>query len=441
MAPVRYLIVGTGATGLSCARFLSQQGAAFDFYDTRRREQIDSQALSAFAPAQVFAQTPPDLANYQVVLLSPGVSIEHPLIRQAQALGIAIWGDVELFARHVTQPVIAITGSNGKSTVTSLVGHVLKMAGVKAAVGGNLGRPALDLLDEDAAVYVLEISSFQMESVSSLAPLSACVLNVSPDHLDRHGSMARYAQLKLNLLKQAAHVIYNRQDPWVMGEGQQAAFGTNPPRTEQEYGVIETSQGLWLSRGETQLMPVDEIGVQGAHNWANVLAAWALMAPLGLPDAEIRRAVQTFESLPHRCELVAEVEGVLWIDDSKATNIGAMHTAVAGLGEAGKRILLLAGGQGKGQDFAPARAVIERYCQAVWVFGEAAPDLMRAWQGACPVFEVADMPSALALAKASAQAGSVVLLSPACASFDQFSGYAHRGEVFKAWVKAEVCRA
>jgi UDP-N-acetylmuramoylalanine--D-glutamate ligase len=357
----------------------------------------------------------------------------------AKERGLSVWGDIELFARQVNQPVIAITGSNGKSTVTSLVGHILQQAGVKVAVGGNLGKPALDLIAPDVSVYVLEISSFQMESVESLKPFAACVLNVSPDHLDRHGTLAAYAQLKLNLLKDAAHVIYNRQDPWILGLGLQSAFGTDRPRTEIEYGLVKQAEDFWCVLGEEPLMPVSEIPLQGLHNWANVLAAWALIAPLGVSDEAIRAGVQSFEALEHRCQFVAEVDGVLWINDSKATNIGAMETAIKGFGEAGRRVVLLAGGQGKGQDFSLSKEWVARYCDAVLLFGEDAPLLEKAWTGACSLLRFEKMADALVHANASATAGQVVLLSPACASFDQFSGYAQRGTQFMDWVKAEVC--
>jgi len=332
--------------------------------------------------------------------------------------------------------VIGITGSNGKSTVTTLVGEMALAAGLRAGIGGNLGTPALDLLDAQAQLYVLELSSFQLETTATLKLAAATVLNVSPDHLDRHGSIERYIAAKARVYAHAQTAVVNRDDRATHTGAHLArrivSFGLDVP-AQGHYGLLEHGGEPWLACGAERLLPLSALKIQGLHNAANALAALALADAADLPRAASLRALAAFRGLPHRCEWVAEQGGVTWINDSKGTNVGASLAALHGLKGP---LVWLGGGQGKGQDFTALRVPLQEKARAAIVFGEDAARIEHDLGGALPVHRVPDLSAAVAQARALAQKGDRVLLSPACASLDQFKNYEDRGRQFAAMVKA-----
>ncbi|WP_439645631.1 UDP-N-acetylmuramoyl-L-alanine--D-glutamate ligase [Candidatus Thiosymbion oneisti] len=438
------LILGLGKTGLSCARYLGNQGITVAVMDSRpappelavAREELPDLPLflGGFDPAVIRAA--------EQLIVSPGVSLREPPIAEAAARGVPVLGDIELFAQAVRAPVAAITGSNGKSTVTTLLGRMAHLAGVRAAVGGNLGQPALELLNDGVQLYVLELSSFQLESTRSLAPEAATVLNVSADHMDRYDSLADYAAAKARILSGARTAVLNLDNPQVRAMAgiadRDTGFSLGPPEQASDFGLIEHGGVSWIAhRGERRL-PVAEVAIRGRHNLANALAALAMGQACGLPEAAMLEALRTFRGLPHRTDLVATKGDIDWYDDSKGTNPGATVAALKGLVDpAGpRRAVLIAGGEGKGADFTPLVAVVERMARAVVLIGRDAPLIERVLDGRAKILRARDMIDAVRRALSAARPGDCVLLSPACASFDMFEDYAHRGRVFAAAVEA-----
>jgi UDP-N-acetylmuramoylalanine--D-glutamate ligase len=434
-AAARVLVVGLGKTGMSCARFLARRGAAVAVTDTRveppglddiRRELPDVALFLGGFDRSAFAAA-------ELIVVSPGVSIEEPAIREARARGVTVLGDIELFAQSAHAPVAAITGSNGKSTTTMLLGEMARIAGRRAAVGGNLGEPALDLLDPAVELYVLELSSFQLETTESLAPAVATVLNVSPDHMDRYPDLAAYAGAKARVLRGAEVAVLNRDDPLVTampGGCERRGFTLGEP-APGDFGVRQHAGAPWLCRGEEPLIRAAEVAIPGSHNRANALAALAMGDALGLPLEAMREALRGFRGLPHRTQLVAEIGGVRFYDDSKGTNVGATAAALEGFADAAPaRTVLIAGGDGKGQDFAALGPLLARTARCVVLIGRDAPLIEAVLDPATPRVRARDMAEAVRLAAAQARPGDQVLLSPACASFDMFRNYEHRGDVF-----------
>jgi UDP-N-acetylmuramoylalanine--D-glutamate ligase len=431
---VNRVVVGLGVTGLSCARYLRRRDLPFSVVDTRP----DAPGLEEFRRAMpevpVYAgDYPPGLvAAAAELVVSPGVAMDAPLVEQARAAGVSIVGDIDLFVREAAAPVVGITGSNAKSTVTELVGQMARDAGLNVGVGGNLGTPALDLLDPERALYVLELSSFQLERAGELGLAVATVLNITPDHLDRHGSMPRYHLAKHRIFRGCRKVVVNGDDPLtipLLGPGVEVISWRLGKPQQQGFGVVEEAGEETLCHGLTPLLPSRELGLVGRHNVANALAALALGYAAGLPLAGMVATLRRFKGLPHRCQQVAKLGGVSYVNDSKGTNIGAAIAALEGMG-AGRNILLIAGGQGKGADFSLLQPAVARHCKLVLLLGEDAPAMQAALEGHAPVTRVASMEEAVTIAAARAGAGDVVLLSPACASFDMFTGYANRGDVF-----------
>ena len=438
----RTLIVGLGRTGYSVARFLAARGEPFGVLE-QRRAQPNLKRLRALCPeVEVRHEALSDaaVAGYERVILSPGVapgpiatSVEKPL------------GDIELFARQVAAPVLAITGSNGKSTVTALTGALLEAAGLDPVVAGNIGRPVLECLPPlgpPAPLYVLELSSFQLETTYSLKPAAALLLNLSPDHLDRYADFAAYCAAKARIFNGARRVVLNRDDgpSQVYFEGRPEAwsFGLDAPRDERQFGPIEVDGRLWLACGERRLLEAGRLILPGRHNLANVLAAFALLAAAGidLNDAVLDAATR-FAGLPHRCEAVAGPAG-RWINDSKATNVGATLAALAGLAEEGP-LILIAGGRGKGADFSPLGEALRTGVADVIVYGEDAAAIEAAIEharaGEAPnLIRVDDLRAAVAEAARRAAPGQTVLFSPACSSFDAFDNFERRGEAFRQLV-------
>lgn len=430
------LVAGLGASGISAVRYLLAEGAEVHAWDATRSPPRLAEISDKLDTKNIYSQenlTNIPYASYVAGVVSPGISLTHPLVKGLADAGVPVIGDIELFARAANAPVIGITGSNGKSTVTTLVGEMAKSAGWNVGVGGNLGTPALDLLKPDAQLYVLELSSFQLETTQSLHCKAATILNLSQDHLDRHLTMENYGAIKARIFASCEHAVVNREDAAVMALAPTDAvtFGVNVPAATH-YGLIDHHGELWLVVGDTPLAPQSALKIFGLHNAANALAALALADAAGIPRDASLKALRDFAGLPHRCEFVAETAGVAYFNDSKGTNVGSTLAAINGLPAP---ILWLAGGQGKGQDFSELREPLARKGRAAILFGEDAYRIEQDIAGALPVYQETDMYTALQRARDLARPGDRVLLSPACASFDQFTSYLDRGEKFRAAVK------
>jgi UDP-N-acetylmuramoylalanine--D-glutamate ligase len=433
------LVVGIGKTGLSCVPFLLKQGYTVEVVDTRVAPPLLPALQQAFprVPVHTGGLDPELLRRADLLVVSPGVSVHEPAIANA---GVEIVGDIELFARVARAPVLAITGSNGKSTVTALVGEMMQRAGFVTRVGGNIGIPALELIEPDEPdVYVLELSSFQLETTHSLKPRAAAVLNVSADHMDRYDDVEAYAAVKRRIFQGDGVMVLNADDPRVMAMAEPGRevvrFGLGEPHREQDYGVLLHEAEPWLARGEVPLLPASVLRIDGRHNIANVLAALALAEAAGVEPARAAEAAKAFSGLPHRCQVVSDAGGVRWIDDSKGTNVGAAMAALSGMD---RPVVWIAGGEGKDADFSHLRAVVAGHVRAAVLIGRDAALIERALGGVVPVYRAGDMPDAVRQAQGLAQVGDAVLLSPACASFDMFRNYEHRGEAFAEAVRERV---
>ena len=427
----KVVILGLGKTGLSCVHYFLRQGITPMVLDTRANPP-GRQELPASVELQCGALDADLLCQAELIIASPGIALATPALQAAAAAGVEIIGDIELFVREAKAPIVAITGSNGKSTVTTLVGEMATEAGIAVGVGGNIGTPALDLLLTPCDLYVLELSSFQLETTHSLQAAAATILNLSEDHLDRYDGMAGYLAAKLKIYQGARHILINRDDAAtlpVQGTVWQS-FGLDGA----SYGRVQHQGALWLAvQGEPQL-PVAELHIVGAHNQMNALAAMALCDAVQVPRGAQLAVLRRFTGLPHRCQFVREHQGVRWINDSKATNVGSTLAAVAGLAESVQgKLILIAGGQGKGQDFAPLQALLGHGIDVMLCFGQDA-ELLCALG---PQTErVTDLAAAVARADELTQAGDWVLLAPACASLDMFKNFEERGSCFASLVEA-----
>jgi UDP-N-acetylmuramoylalanine--D-glutamate ligase len=436
------LVVGLGKTGISCARYLNAMGISLAVTDSR----MDPPGLAALGaelpdvPVFTGGFRSDVFAAAQELIVSPGVPVAEPLIQEAIARGIPVLGDVALFARAARAPICAITGSNGKSTVTTLVGQMAVACGRRVAVGGNLGEPVLDLLDERAALYVVELSSFQLETTPDLPAKAAVCLNLSPDHLDRYPSLDDYVAAKARIYQDAEAAVINRDDPRVDAMPRQArleiGFTLGEPALG-DYGLRTQGGEPWLARGSEPLVAARELLIPGRHNLANALAALALAEACGLEPTPCIETLRHFSGLDHRSQLVIERRGVRWYDDSKGTNPGATIAALDGLVPVGAahRAVLIAGGEGKGADFAPLAPVVQRAARAVVLIGRDASRIAEILDDTAPIRHAKTMEEAVDLAAKLAQAGDCVLLSPACASFDMFDNYEHRGRAFSEAVR------
>lgn len=438
------LIVGLGQTGLSCARFLSRRGVPVAVTDSRSHPPQLPRLREELPDVAVFVGgfDPDAFRAAELLVISPGVSPQEPLIAAALKRGVEMIGDIELFARHVDAPVLAITGSNGKSTVTTLVGEMARTAGIDVRVGGNLGTPALDLLSDSApALYVLELSSFQLETTHSLNALAAVILNISADHMDRYATLKDYIAAKQRIFQGTGLMVLNREDACVMDlydtTRRAITFGLDVPPPEH-YGIRAQENVPWLACGENLLMRASDVALKGRHNLANALAAWALGAAAGISASAMVTTLRAFRGLPHRTELVAEHEGITWINDSKGTNVGATLAALQGM--PGK-VVLIAGGIGKQQDFTVLRSAVEQHARAVVLLGQDAALIADALADSVPLRHVQSLRDAVMQAQQCAQPGDTVLLSPACASFDMFQDYEDRGRQFSALVHAMIHEA
>jgi len=466
--PPSSLVLGLGQTGYSVVEFLRARGEPVAVADTREHPPYLPRLRKRYPQVEVILGRLPveRYPEFDRLVVSPGLAPPRPSeLVYGDGERVEVLGDIELFAQCLHQthgaPVIGVTGSNGKSTVTTMVAEMLNAGGYSALPGGNLGPPALNLLAEPRPdFYVLELSSFQLQTTRRIDLAAAAVLNLSEDHLDRHRDMREYAAAKSRILEGAAEAVLNRDDP---GSAELRAahpdavtFGLGRPPDEFDYGVIDAADGRFLARGDAPLAAAEALTAPGAHNMANALAALALVECAGVEVTPVMAdALLAWCGLEHRCELVATIDGVRWVNDSKATNVGATMAAIAGLcgdadapprhprsllsggGDGGvatgknRGLLLIAGGDGKGADFMPLRALVERHVGRAVLFGRDAPRLAEALSGAARLAPAHDLRQAVGLAAAVVKPGQTVLFSPACASFDQFRDYQMRGRAFK----------
>ena len=491
LADQRILVLGLGQSGLSMARYLVDAGARVSAADTRANPPglAEFQALCPQAATHCGPLEASVFAECDAVAVSPGVPVAgpqtDPVVMGARARGLPFFSDMELFAHALAQAeagngyrprVLAITGTNGKTTVTSLAAHLASRSGKRAVAAGNIGPAVLDAWRDASAadalpdVWVLELSSFQLETTSSLKADAATVLNLTEDHLDRHGDLGAYGAAKARIFANGAIQVLNRDDarvlamrkPFVPRNRRDIApvvftFGTDAPVQANDFGLVRDARPggmLWLAQGNSEetgeetaaarrLMPQDALKIRGAHNAANALAALALCSAIGLPLAPMLKALADYAGLPHRVQSVAEIGGVTYVDDSKGTNVGATIAALQGLGAVlpqGGRIVLIAGGEGKGQDFAPLGDPAARYCRAVMLIGRDAAIIRDALGGRVTAVDCASLEVAVRGAAERCAPGDTVLLSPACASYDMFRDYGHRAEMFVAAVR-DLARA
>lgn len=436
LAKKRIAVVGLGLSGLATVRFLQSLGIKPVLMDSRAKpagiEQLAAEKVDGIYLGKLDANR---LAKMDMIVLSPGLAPSHPAIRFAVGQGVELVGDVELFARFCQKPIIAITGSNGKSTVTKLVEAMLQHSGINALAAGNIGLPVLDAIAQSKVeVFVLELSSFQLDTTRSLHSVASCILNVSADHLDRYSTMANYAASKQRVFQQTKLAVFNLDDTASMPQQAENTLGIR--LSDGDFGISIIDNKPWLKVAGEALLPVADMSLFGAHNQFNALVAAALALAAGANRAGLIAALQQFSALAHRCTLVLTHQGVSWVNDSKATNIGATLAAIAGLRPSvtGK-LILIAGGDGKGADMTELQPVLLRDVQQLITLGKDGPSIAALKANS---IEVKSLAAAVAAAAKIATAGDMVLLSPACASLDMFSSYADRGEQFAQAVKAEL---
>lgn len=434
------VVVGLGKTGFACARYLAAQGISFAVTDSRDVPPMLNEMKSVLpdVPLCLGGFDESLLMSADHLLLSPGVSMQEDAIVKAIDAGAEVYGDIELFCQNISAPVIAITGSNGKSTVTTLVAEMARAANLNVVEGGNLGTPALDLLGNDEPdVYVLELSSFQLETVSSLDAIASVVLNVSPDHMDRYEGLTEYGSAKERIYNGSGTIVFNLDDPAVacMARSQRTCVGfTLFDPASGDYGVRDYDGERWIVKGEEKIIPVNDLHIKGEHNIANAMAAMALAETLNCPRAAMLSVLRSFPGLEHRCQWIAQHANVKWFNDSKGTNVGASCAAIKGLA-VDENIVLIAGGDGKGADFSELEGVAEGRLKAAIVLGKDGPEIGKVLVTVVPVHAVDSMEMAVKTAARIAKSGDIVLLSPACASLDMFENYQARGDAFVTAVK------
>ncbi len=433
----RDFVLGLGATGLSIARYLRRAERDATFFDTREAPPGIDELEALWPDADILLGDAKIPDRTERIIASPGIPDSHPLLRAAAKAKLEVVSDIELFAREATAPFVAVTGSNGKSTVTTLLYHMCVAAGRKVCAGGNLGKPALDLLEEDKPdLYVLELSSFQLQRTRKLPAEVAVLLNVSPDHLDWHASEAEYRDAKYRVYREAKAAVYNRADERATAKAKAfkraVSFGLDAPE-EGHYGIRSEDGVDYLARGDTLLIAIDDLAMFGVHNQSNALAALAAGELLGLQMTSMLQVLVEFPGLPHRMQFVARVAAVDYINDSKATNVAA---AIASINSVRGTFVLIAGGDGKGGDFTELADAIDNRLRAVVLIGKDAEKIADALDTLLPVCFADDMQQAVKAAAAQAESDDTVLLAPACASLDQFPNYMARGDAFAAAVRA-----
>ncbi|RNC79267.1 UDP-N-acetylmuramoyl-L-alanine--D-glutamate ligase [Piscirickettsia salmonis] len=444
------LVIGLGKTGWSCVKFLKQQGIAVCVIDTRTAPPYLQQLQEAYPDVEYYCGAWPEqlfMREFADIVISPGLAGHDPMLQRFLVKNNHFIGDIELFARYVRAPVVAITGSNGKSSVTTLLGQVAKQVGVQVAVGGNLGTPILELLHQDVELYILELSSFQLETTYSLKPKVATLLNTSPDHMDRYASFEEYQDAKARIFLNSDYQVYHHEEHWLKDKyiniikNNSVLFGVNSNSnldTEKQVQdnqwrlIKDQNQGeLWLGQGDQKIVNTRFMTLFGQHHFENALAVLAISDLLKFPLHVVTDEICSFTGLPHRCQLVNVLNNVYWFNDSKATNIGAAIASIQSVGEQTKnKVVLLAGGQGKSADFTSLEQSVKRFTRVVIVFGEDAEQLQQCLSPWVCVMRTHSLATAVAMAATVAQSGDSVLLAPACASFDMFENFEARGEAF-----------
>ena len=431
----KIVVLGAGLTGFSCVRFLQTHGLNCVVIDSRENVVNTDEFNSNYPDCQLHqgAWHVDIIEQADVILLSPGIDVEKEAIAQHINSHCQVIGDVELFCQINTKPVVAVTGSNGKSTVVSLLTHVGQALGKKVGLGGNIGAPVLDQLIDDVECYILELSSFQLETIESLKAVGACVLNVSDDHLDRHKTLANYSEIKARIYQHSHTALVNRQDnltqvPAHYQVSQQLSFGTDAA-TDNNFGLQKISGEFYLTQGEQALMALSQLPLAGLHNAVNYLATLALGQTLAWSISDMLPHLASFTGLAHRCQRIASNDNICWVNDSKATNVGATVAAITGLAPTlnGNKLILIAGGEGKGADFSPLKPLFEQHVSQIFALGK---DSEKIAQLSDKVQVVTTLESAVEKAKLAASSGDIVMLSPACASIDMFRNYEERGQVF-----------
>lgn len=435
----RITIIGMGLTGLSCARYFAAKHLPFRVVDSREMPPMAEQFAQEFPQVEILCGTFYSglFTKDDLLVVSPGMSLKEPAIAEALAAGAGLSSDIQIFVEVVTQPIIAITGSNGKSTVTTLAGEMLKAVGLDVGVAGNIGVPVLQQLlqRQQPDIYVLELSSFQLERLPALGAKVATILNVSEDHMDRYADMQAYLEAKQRIFAGAEHAVVNRDDDASVPPSaiDSISFGLSEPEYNA-LGVLQEADGEWLVLGQRKLVKSDKLKIKGRHNIANALAALGLCQFISKDWQAFVDTLCAFPGLPHRCQWVADINGVSFYNDSKATNVGAAVAAINGLAQTDRKLWLIAGGQDKDSDFKPLALVIEQQVAGVFVIGKDGEKIIRA-VGEDRCVRAASLVEAVSKAYQAATSGDVVLLAPACASFDMFKNYEDRGNCFVAAVK------
>ncbi len=428
------LVIGLGKTGLSCVKFCLEHGLAVAVTDSRVHPP-EEEALKIIAPEiqTAFGGFSEKLIQQAATLIvSPGVSLREPLIEKAIKAGKPYIGDIGLFMQVAMAPVVAVTGSNAKSTVVTLVGEMAKAAGIKVAVGGNLGEPALELLKiPNVQLFVLELSSFQLETTHALRTQVASILNITEDHMDRYANFSDYVNAKQRIYRHCETAVFNRADQNTLPRElvvHQTSFGLDKPLADN-FGVVEQAGDRYLARGEKTFLKVTELGLKGEHNISNSLAALGLALAAGIPETAAISTLKQFKGLPHRCQFVRERHDVTWINDSKGTNVGATVASLLGFGQQ-KNIILIAGGDGKNADFSPLIIPVKQSVRHAVLFGKDADQIEKTLTRVCHVHRVINLREAVKLSDQLSKKGDIVLLSPACSSLDMFKNFEYRGKDF-----------
>jgi len=441
------VILGLGKTGLSVARFLTKQNRTFVVVDTRDNPPGLAELKTINANVTILAGTISEhvetiMCGAEEIIISPGISRDIPVIKAAIKMGISVVGDVELFLREAKAPVVGITGSNGKTTVTTLVGLAAEKAGLHVKVAGNIGIPALDVLHDSVELYVLELSSFQLESIPRAKLSVACNLNVSADHMDRYSSLAVYCMAKQRIFWGAERVVYNLDDkltqPPAISGVHRFGFGLGVSSEQGDSKYLYDGESAALKNDNDTLLLANELKMFGRHNIANALAVMGICDAARIDRAAVLNVLRTFKGLPHRCEWAGEKKTITFINDSKATNVGATIAAIEGLYADFSAITLIAGGDGKDADFSALGNVIEGRIRVLVLVGVDAGKIAAQVNKKVTTFYAESLPEAVQMAYQKSEPNSAVLLSPACASFDMFSGFEARGECFIASVEALV---
>ena len=435
------VIVGLGKTGLSCFRYLSNQGLNVAITDSREEPPELLELKAEFESASVYLGQINEqvlLASDQIIL-SPGVSLDNKSIKLSIENNIPVFGDIELFCQKAQAPIIAVSGSNGKSTVTTIVAEMTRLAGLKTYVGGNIGIPALDLLsDSTPDLYVLELSSFQLETTYSLNAHASVVLNVSSDHMDRYSSLKDYVNTKKRIYSGQGLMVLNKDEEYIHSiidsKRDTIYFSLGAPEGEN-FGLINHNNEVWLSQGNEKIINKNQLKIKGEHNISNALAAMALAGSVNVPTNIMADVLKNFTGLEHRCQLVREIDNVSWYNDSKATNVGACIASITGLCELGN-IILIAGGDSKGADLSGLNPIVKKYIKRVFLFGIDANKLADVMGSDVDKEFVNNMNEAVKGASKIADSDDIVLLAPACSSLDMYKNYQQRGDAFISAIDA-----